>query len=157
MSKKRPLTENEIALSQTIFGDRVNYSKVHIVESFFLRMNAVTIGNTIHFPKNQSCADFALASRVMQHWFVHEMTHVWQYQNGFPVFFSGALFAICGAYYRQRVYCYDEHCHADGFSRMNMEQQANAVADYFIYHKMELCDTMQGFIHSSGCLKPKFW
>jgi hypothetical protein len=30
-----------------------------------------------------------MASRFIQEWFIHEMTHVWQYQKGYPVFKIG--------------------------------------------------------------------
>ena len=152
----RTLTQNEIALLRPIFGLRINYERVRIVRAFILRKTAVTLGNTVYFPYHHYYSDFACEDDYKKHWFVHEITHVWQHQNGFPVFLSGLFFALRGAYFRRRAYCYQHCCVPDGFADMNMEQQADAVADYFIFGRRELSSVMQPFVQEEK-IKPKFW
>ena len=55
--------------------------------------------------------------------FIHEMTHIWQYQQGFPVMFRGAI---------RLGLSYDYKLEADKkLQDYNMEAQGNIIADYF--------------------------
>jgi hypothetical protein len=89
MGRQRKLTESEIALARKAFGDRIDYSKVTIVEGAalniparlaFLKGNpAITMGSTIYF-RDDYCDDFCDRA-LKQYSFMHEMTHVWQWQK----------------------------------------------------------------------------
>ena len=89
LATKRALTPGEIDLTRTAFGDRVDYGRVTIVDGpainfaahfAFRRGNpAITLGSTIFF-KHGAAADFA-AQSADRNGFMHEMTHVWQFQR----------------------------------------------------------------------------
>ena len=50
---------------------------------------AVSPNGCIYFPKQSCPADFALADRSYRIWLIHELTHVWQYQQGFRTWLAG--------------------------------------------------------------------
>lgn len=84
----RPLTEAERNLSASVFGDAIDYDSVRICQhkwAFFQPRNTVMAPTGhIHFhPKGTLyCDDFCDSGTHMQGLFIHEMTHVWQYQKG---------------------------------------------------------------------------
>ena len=95
-SVQRPLTAAEIALAREAFGGRIDYSRVKLSDGpgnhpfahmAFAKGNpAITIGSTVYF-KLDFCPDFSAPGRNRKS-FIHEMTHVWQYQKmGMPAFF----------------------------------------------------------------------
>jgi len=84
---KRKLTSGEIAMSQLVFKDSIDYSKVwiHLGGLIHTRTgNAMTPAGEIYLPKDDylKITDFSIAKPNVRHWFIHEMTHVWQYQMG---------------------------------------------------------------------------
>ncbi len=76
------------------------------------------------FEHNSSACD---TGRRM--WFIHEMTHVWQFQLGYPVRLRGAR--RIGLSY---AYALDANKRLCDF---NMEAQCNVIADYFA---LRFCD-----------------
>lgn len=65
--------------------------------------------------------------------FVHEMTHVWQYQLGYSPFLNGIIIALKGGYINNKAYEYPSKVQSNqGLSDFNMEQQGSIIADYFI-------------------------
>jgi hypothetical protein len=80
----------------------------------------------ILYPPDQACADFSEARHWEQSVFIHEMTHVWQSQNGVNL-----LFAKLRAGDTPASYAYDltPDCVWDGF---NIEQQAMIVQHDFL-------------------------
>ena len=87
MKHARPLTEGDIAMSRTMFGDTINYTQVRLVRSkwwpFQPRGVVMAPTGNIHFhPDDPNWSeDFAGAGLSLQGLFVHEMTHVWQTQK----------------------------------------------------------------------------
>jgi uncharacterized protein DUF4157 len=89
MGKQRKLTAGETALARAAFGDKIDYGKVKLTEGpgnrfaahiAFAKGNpAITLGSEIYF-KHDFCDDFSEAGRNRKS-FIHEMTHVWQYQK----------------------------------------------------------------------------
>lgn len=84
---KRKLTSGEIAMSQLVFKDSIDYSKVWIHLGGLIHTktgNAMTPAGEIYLPKDDylKITDFSTAKANVRHWFIHEMTHVWQYQMG---------------------------------------------------------------------------
>ena len=137
MAKQRKLTESEITLARTAFGDWIKYAKVRLSDgpglqplahAAFAKGNpAITVGSTVYF-KRGYCRDFSAPGedRVA---FLHEMTHVWQYQRlGLAAFFAryGAEFAAVGGK-PDRMYLYSS---GDPFDGAMLEAQAEMVADY---------------------------
>lgn len=139
MNPRRGLTEGEVALARTIFGDAIDYARVTLHARgylpFGLQHGATTMapdGNLYLMPA-QYRDDFAHEEYGFQLLLIHELTHVWQYQLGYPVLWHGLLIALAGGYLRARAYRYDARLAAGAatFSEFNMEQQADLLAHYF--------------------------
>lgn len=133
--KDRALTEGEIAMARQVFGDSIDYKKVtlhnHVYPLTLGLQGAYTTiapNGGIYFGRKQYREDFSSGDLRSQHLFIHEMTHVWQYQLGYPVFWTRV----------PRIwmsYDYDP----DGSRRLheyNMEKQGDILADYFIAVKV---------------------
>lgn len=127
----RALTQGEISLAQTMFGSSIDYSKAEIRQEKWAGLipvpkdRAMAPSGKIYFhPDNKDYrADFSLASQSLQALFIHEMTHVWQYQNGIsPIF--GAIAA--GGKYRYELGC------GKDLADYNIEQQGQIIMDFFI-------------------------
>ncbi|WP_286405767.1 hypothetical protein [Acinetobacter johnsonii] len=87
VGSKRLLTSGEIAMSRLIFKDTIDYSKVWIHLGGLIHTktgNAMTPAGEIYLPKDDylKTPDYSKALGQDRHWFIHEMTHVWQYQTG---------------------------------------------------------------------------
>ncbi|MBB5686997.1 vgr related protein [Sphingobium boeckii] len=88
MSRGRPLTPAETGLAASVFGSAIDYDRVRLHDSKWWpfqprRVTMAPMGH-IHFhPKGGLfCDDFCQAGLSDQALFIHEMTHVWQYQKG---------------------------------------------------------------------------
>lgn len=144
---KRNLTAGEIALAKLMFKDAIDYSKVKIVRGGLKGIpdktgNAMTPVGEIHLPSNEYDAtkDFSSTlDEVNKIWFMHEMTHVWQYQLGFDVITHGAIALAEGGYItlkgktRPNAYLYDLYGKDKNkaFKEFNFEQQAEIVSYYY--------------------------
>ena len=83
----RHLTANEAAAGQqeySAYGRGLDTSSVTVAFDWIFGDYAITPGNTIHFPSEYSdCADFiTCGGENVSGWFIHELGHVWQFQNG---------------------------------------------------------------------------
>ena len=135
MKAVRGLSAAEIALAQTVFQHGIDYAAVRIYAgAWWLRSPnmAVAPGNGIYFPAAHCCADFAAGSLGQQAWLIHELTHVWQHQHGFPLWWGGLLLGLRGAYLRRRGYRYPPPVQIAHLGCLNMEQQADVLAHYFL-------------------------
>ncbi|HEX2624697.1 MAG TPA: vgr related protein, partial [Sphingomicrobium sp.] len=87
MKGARPLTNGEIALATTMFGNAIDYSRVRMVRRkwwpFQPRGIVMAPTGNIHFhPDNPDWSeDFSREPLSLQGLFIHEMTHVWQTQT----------------------------------------------------------------------------
>ncbi|HTM23176.1 MAG TPA: hypothetical protein VL172_21795 [Kofleriaceae bacterium] len=135
----RALTEGEIALVRPFFGDAIDYAKVRVIpERYFLLQPAdvyMTPNGSIYAPGTLFEADFAAASvdPALRAVFVHEMTHVWQYQSGVNLIVGGVVeFLRRGGRYDQ---AYPYHL-AAGLDLLDygIEQQASIVEDQVRIH-----------------------
>ena len=74
--------------------------------------------------------DLSQGSQSDRRLFIHEMTHVWQHQQGrFVNCEAVALFVKSGFEYN-KAYAYDIDA-TQKFRMLNLEQQADVVEDYF--------------------------
>lgn len=138
---QRYLTAREITLARVIFKDSIDYFKVKIINGRLLGMpngskNAMTPFGNIHLPSKDYNAikDFGIkdTEATQKIWFIHEMTHVWQYQHGFNNARAGINTAINGGYTeRSLAYEYSLADKNKKFNEYNMEQQAEIVSHYF--------------------------
>jgi hypothetical protein len=133
----RSLTAAEMAETEELFGRSVDTSRVRITRDDFLSFYAPkVVGNTVHLR-----ADWGLfrgegleLSQRGQSVLVHELVHVWQYQNGGVAYIGGSLWAQSlailsaggrGAAYRWQV----PMGRGLPWERWNPEQQAQAIQD----------------------------
>jgi hypothetical protein len=136
----RALTANELALARPIFRDSIDYTRVRVLDAkytFFQPDNTyMTPDGFIYAPGRLWRDDFASPTSdiYMEAVFLHEMTHVWQYQSGKDLVAEGvATFATnLGAY--ERAYAYELDAARDLLD-YGMEQQASIVEDWFLIGK----------------------
>ena len=156
---KRGLTVGEIQLAKNLFQDAIDYSQVVLVFGSWWQQQsrtAIAPNGRIYFPKHALCADFSQAAVGLQVWFVHEMTHVWQYQRGFSVLLSGAKLLCRGGYHQARAYHYlqDACMRIAPFHLLNMEQQAEVVAHYFAAKHLGLTAYQARLPLLEQCIQP---
>ncbi len=123
----RPLTVGEIALASLLFRDAIDYSRVHIHARRYIPFQptncCMTPNGSMYFHHSCFQEDYAKASASSQHWFIHELAHVWQHQLGYGVRLRGAV----------RLGLSYDYDLAPGrtLADYNMEAQGDLLADYF--------------------------
>lgn len=117
-------------MASLLFGNALDYRRVRIHSRRYLpfglqpRNCAMAPNGNIYFHHTRCLADFSRGDPPAQHWFMHEMVHVWQHQLGYPVRLRGAV--RVGLSYR---YALAPGCTLADY---NMEAQAELLADYFV-------------------------
>lgn len=135
MKISRKLTQGEVALAKSVFGESLNYDDITIKNHpmhMFQPAN-FTMAPNGHIYCNQTYkGDFSMASIGMQAHFIHEMTHVWQYQNKVkhPVM-SAAKDMIKHKFNYSAAYAYEPDPKKD-LTAYNLEQQACIIQDHFL-------------------------
>lgn len=130
----RPLTPAETRLARSVFGNGLDYSRIRLrFGTWWLPPLGVAVApfGHIHFPACKLCPDFSARPQPERAWLIHELAHVWQHQNGFPVWLGGLLTALRGGYLKQRAYRLPHLAAVPHLSRLNMEQQAEIFALYY--------------------------
>jgi len=139
---KRPLTGEEREIVEEYFGESIDLDRVTINEfSVGANVNALfnengsrpyVIGNTVNYSR-----PINLDNPVERSTFLHEMTHVWQYQNtrGPGVQLDGAVFEADDFLFNEekgQQYIIDttKLDDVDNFHDFNIEQQAEVVRGY---------------------------
>lgn len=144
--KSRPLTAGEVAMARLIFKDSIDYSTVKIHNGEYLPFG-LQFNNTVMAPNGgiylnpnrySKNPDYSKATDPRdKQWFMHEMTHIWQYQLGYSVTWQGFWIAVTGGYIGGRAYDYDFTDSSESpdrnktFPDFNMEQQARIIEEYF--------------------------
>lgn len=131
----RPLTDGEIKLAKTVFGDAIDYARVSVNDTKFIGFHPK---GTAMAPNGSlymfGCyhADYSALPPHGQSLFIHEMTHVWQYQNKVlkPVVEAVKL-NLAHKFNYDAAYDYTLDAKKDLLA-YNMEQQASIVQDYFV-------------------------
>lgn len=123
----RSLTRDERALARGVFGGSIDYTRVRLIPTEVLEYR--TVGNTIRIPH-----DFTITDEYMAQTFIHELTHVWQYQHGGTSYLSLSLGAqIAAGVGGSRNFAYDYEILPDQtFFDFTSEQQASIVESYFM-------------------------
>lgn len=130
----RMLCAGEIALCQTVFGNSIDYAAVRVHSTPFLPLiqpkgcSMAPNGQLYMYGTYQD--DYSKDADWRIH-FIHEMTHVWQYQNKVldPVK-AGIEIALAHKFNYMAGYAYTLES-GRAFTSYNMEQQASIVEDYF--------------------------
>ncbi|HVZ38039.1 MAG TPA: DUF4157 domain-containing protein [Candidatus Kapabacteria bacterium] len=139
-ARRRALTSAEIAYAREIYKDSIDYSKIHITRDSLLSVGAPkTIGNTIHLKSSwgEFKGDTMELSNEGMITLIHEMGHVWQYQNGGLAYIPKSLWAqlkaSLGKGSRDGAYNWEEaHDAHIPWEKWNPEQQAEAIEEYNI-------------------------
>lgn len=129
----RALTEEELNISQKYFGKTINYDLVRVHPSANLTANKFALAY--------------VAFNTINHWrpiskdvFIHEMMHVWQYQN------LGAIYTLKALHAQSKGNAYDYggfeglyHAMLQGRKLLsfNFEQQAEIIQDYCKLHELD--------------------
>ena len=123
----RPLTPGEVTMITSIFQSSIKTTSVKIRNGPILPgqdpNTAVTPWGEPYFPKGRFCDDFSIEPIHAQHWLMHEMAHVWQYELGMSVAIRGTISEFVDYDYqltKNKV-----------LSDYGMEQQASIIADYW--------------------------
>lgn len=130
-SHERRLTQGEIEMAQLVFGDAIDYSLVRIHNHGYWMLLGMQPDNTvvapngeIYFPASIYRSDFSYDELELQRLFIHEMTHVWQYQLGYNVkLIRGPRPRMSYKYQLDDVRLFHDY---------NMEAQGDILADYFL-------------------------
>jgi hypothetical protein len=122
----RRLTPAERALAAEIFGAGLDVGRVRILAIPVWPRAFVAGSSLIVWPARLAPADFGDAPLYLQAILVHELTHVWQAQNGVNL-----LLAKLKAGDSAAAYAYDLTAGTD-FARLNIEQQATVVEHAFL-------------------------
>ncbi|MCB1152241.1 MAG: hypothetical protein H6684_04800 [Deltaproteobacteria bacterium] len=139
----RPLHPHEAGEARAAFGESLDYGKVRVFRRSPLGWGASrAIGNTIHMQSRHfHPGTFEFTPAGMQT-VVHELAHVWQYQNGgwaylFACLWTYVKFQVKAGSWREAYY-WRQICE-DGvdFADWNPEQQAQAIGDFFQANRAE--------------------
>jgi hypothetical protein len=138
----RGLTQHEIALARSVFGDAINYEQVTIRRRKFMpfqprKVTMAPMGH-LHFHPHAEhyCDDFAAAPLHHQGHFIHEMTHVWQTQT------HGRWHLIL----RRHPWCRYDYAVKPGWklAQYGLEQQAEIVRHAFLLRNGALVPGVAG-------------
>lgn len=137
----RSLTEAEKELAYSIYGDHIRLEAVRIApDSVYSVDVSKTIGNVIHI----RTADYRSKTRAdlsYQTLLVHELGHVWQYQDrgwGYiPKSLIVQFLAFLRTGSRSAAYIWEaDFLRGTPWEELNPEKQAESVAEYFYYTKV---------------------
>lgn len=130
MGGERPLTQREIALVRSVFGDAVDTGPVRVRRRkwFPFQPSTTTMApcGHLHFhPRSRNYTDnFSTADLALQGHFIHEMTHVWQAQR------RGRWYLVL----MRHPFCRYDYALRPGWplERYGLEQQAEIVRHGFL-------------------------
>lgn len=122
----RQLTAGEIALAREVFGAGLRTGPVRLLALPVWRRAFAAGPRLLVFPMALAATDFGVEPIALQSLFVHELTHVWQAQNG-----VGLIRAKLKAGDGPAAYAYDLHV-GPPFGELNIEQQAMVVQHAFL-------------------------
>jgi hypothetical protein len=149
--KTRTLTQGEIDMCMTIFGNTIDFSKTGVHRGPYLpfqpeSIRALAPNGKIYVAEDNFREDFSLAGAGAQQLFMHEMVHVWQYQLGYPVKRKGMQL-----WNNSYQYKFDE---AKKLCDYDMEAQANIIADYYCWKYLDGAgSTLSGLVIPGPDLK----
>jgi len=129
----RPLTEAEAALARSVFAATIDYRRVRVHNRKWwpFQPRQITMapdGNLWFHPgSGLFCADFCDSPLHIQGHFIHEMTHVWQAQQGGRWYLPLMRHPFCRYDY--------EIVPGRPFHRYGLEQQAEIVRHAFLMRR----------------------
>lgn len=134
MAKARGLTEGEIELARSVYGDAIDYDEVEIHgHSHIAGVNIVQSPNgNIYYPKDDYEDDFSATYDFGdKSTFIHEMGHVLQNQNGISVGRRVVMENTFGGHPRGDYDWTDKFEDGKSFHKWDLEEQAQFFADIY--------------------------
>ncbi len=128
----RSLTPGETALAREVFGHGLEPRRVRILVQPIWPRGFAAGGGLMVLPRKAAALDFSTAPLSLQSLFIHELTHVWQAQQG-----VGLLWAKLRCGDGPGAYAYDLAAGAS-FADLNIEQQAMVVQHAFLARRQAM-------------------
>lgn len=131
------LTSGEITLCQTVFGNLINYNQVKIMNQPYLPWQSAFVlmapSGNIHTRNPTYSNDYSKENINYQAVFIHEMTHILQYQHNINVVLKGAILQ-CAFYLSFKQYNPYQYTLTPNksFWNYNIEQQGDIARDIFL-------------------------
>lgn len=128
---KRKLNKNELIILKSLYFNTIDYDKVELSnQHFFSKLlknySGIVFDNTIIFTKRTYREDFSLNIQSMS-LLVHEICHVWQYQNLDYRWYKAGLEHLK---FGKRTYKYNIYEH-NKLTDFRFEQQGEIMSDYY--------------------------
>ncbi len=135
-NRGRVLCAAEIAVARMVFADRIDYSRVRVINGkyFPLHLQPWIIAPNGHIYWPGECGDLATGEgSVYAGTLIHEMTHIMQHQNGQSVLLRGFLLHAArlltfGKYNPYRF----TYVPGKPFNAYNIEQQAEIARHIYL-------------------------
>ncbi|EFF83292.1 hypothetical protein HMP0015_1225 [Acinetobacter haemolyticus ATCC 19194] len=133
----RELTPAEIEMARPVFGDLIDYSKIRIFNIPYLPWQPANIfiapNGNLYVHQKYFHSDYSRCSITLQSIFIHELTHILQYQQQTNVILKGALLQL-GYYLTLKRYNPYKYQFVEGkaFTQYNIEQQGDIARDIFL-------------------------
>jgi len=145
----RPLNEEELEISKIYFGDTINYKLVRVHPKAKYTANKFALAyvsfNTVNHYRD-----------ITRDVFIHEMMHVWQYQN------LGGVYAIKALHAQYKGNAYDYGGFEGLYNGMlqgkpllsfNFEQQAEIIQDYCRLSELNALNPMARSVYSQYAMQ----
>ncbi len=131
----RALNQQEIIELKSVFGKKVDYSKIVInTANLPPTMAAIVLGKHIVFREEYYVEDFSNNYLKMAR-LVHEVGHIWANQTqGFQ---SSLIAASEHFRYGQQVYAHEALSKKQSLSGFRYEQQCRILSDYYIKRHLD--------------------
>ena len=127
VTRQRSLTLGEKQMAREVFGSNLKLDDIQIIAHRLVIKNyAISPNGNIYFHVKDWCEDFSTQPLNIQSWLIHELTHVWQIQQGIAVIRKAML---------DRRYSYVLE-KGKAFLMYGVEQQAQMVQDYFVQSRL---------------------
>ncbi len=138
----RELTNSELDLARVYYSENLDLSKVRVaIDTIYSIFSSVTLGNRIHIKTSHEnlklLGDFSKTIDG-QYLLIHELAHVYQYQNEGWSYVPKSLYAqfiaqqVTGS--RNGAYNWKAEMKKNTpWKKWNPEEQAQAISDYHYY------------------------
>ena len=164
--RSRRLTGRERKQAFTIFGESVDYDAIRICRGSVLALfSATAVGNSINLRRDHFIDETLALSASGETVLIHELAHVWQFQNFGCRYIPASLIAQLAAWARtgarRNAYRWEDAARAGlAWSRWNPEQQAQCIADYAcaLAHcgsERDIVDLAQRYVAPLKCKRRK--
>lgn len=136
MMRRRPLSPAERHYAREIFAAAIDYEAITVARgSVFSLFSATTIGNRVNLRKEHFEHDTLELSDRGLLVLIHELAHIWQFQQRGPSYITSSLGAQIAAWAKtgSRLNAYDRRdalARDLPWSQWNAEQQAQIFSDF---------------------------